>query len=117
MLYKLSSLSFTLSENFLHFMNFVLGNGLPQSPFSPMDLPNRARVMISCPESGNMAERLVLLPDTIQELLDIGEMKFGFCPTKVLTKDGALVEDQVVIRDGDHLILAGDGPPKRASSL
>ena len=49
------------------------------------------------------------MPDTLQELLDIGVQKFGISLNKVLTKDGALVEDIEVIRDGDHLVLAGDG--------
>ena len=64
---------------------------------------------ISFPEKGEALGRLILLPDSLQELLDIGAQKFGVSPTKVLTKDGALIEDIVLIRDGDHLILASDG--------
>ncbi|GMQ03197.1 hypothetical protein CsSME_00049086 [Camellia sinensis var. sinensis] len=70
---------------------------------------NRPRVTISCPRKGEVAGRLTFLPDTLQELLDIGAQKFGITPTKVLMKDGALIEDIAVIRDGDHLILTGDG--------
>ncbi|PSR91820.1 Potassium channel like [Actinidia chinensis var. chinensis] len=84
----------------------------PPSVGSPRHLVNnhnRARVTISFPEKGEALGRLILLPDSLQELLDIGAQKFGVSPTKVLTKDGALIEDIVLIRDGDHLILASDG--------
>lgn len=67
------------------------------------------RVTISCPEKGEVAGRLTFLPDSLQELLAIGAQKFGVSLTKVLLKDGGLIEDIEVIRDGDHLILAGDG--------
>ncbi|GMP94648.1 hypothetical protein CsSME_00044030 [Camellia sinensis var. sinensis] len=70
---------------------------------------NRARVTISCSGKGeSAAERLILLPESLQELLDIGSQKFGVSLTEVLTKDGALIEDIALIRDGDHLILASD---------
>lgn len=61
---------------------------------------------LSCPEKGEVAGKLVLLPQSLQELLDIGAKKFGFSPTKVLTKEGAEIEDIEVVRDGDHLVLA-----------
>lgn len=67
------------------------------------------RVTISCPEKGEVAGRLTILPDSLQELLAIGAQRFGVSLTKVLLKDGGLIEDIEVIRDGDHLILAGDG--------
>ncbi|XP_059432578.1 potassium channel AKT1-like isoform X1 [Corylus avellana] len=62
-----------------------------------------ARVTVSCPEKGQVAGKLVLLPKTFQELLEIGAKKFGVLPTKVLSKDGAEVDGIEVIRDGDHL--------------
>lgn len=93
-------------------VNAATGNGIPQSSFSSMNLPSRARVVISCPERGSTTEILVLLPDSIEELLDIGFMRFGFHPTQVLTKEGALVEDHAAIRDGDHLLLVSNGAPK-----
>ncbi|KAF3447168.1 hypothetical protein FNV43_RR12348 [Rhamnella rubrinervis] len=68
-----------------------------------------ARVIISCQGKVEAPGKLVLLPDSLQGLLDIGAKKFGFCPTKVFTKDGAEIEDIEIIRDGDHLILASDG--------
>lgn len=61
---------------------------------------NRARVFV---RYGDVDGRVVLLPDSLQELLDLGYQKFGFQATKVVTKDGALIEDLSVIRDGDHL--------------
>nr|BAD81034.1 potassium channel NKT1 [Nicotiana tabacum] len=67
------------------------------------------RITISCPEKGDIGGRVVLVPNSVQELLDIGGQKFGISLTKVLTEDGALIEDIAVIRDGDHLVLAGDG--------
>ncbi|KAM3759348.1 hypothetical protein ACB098_01G113700 [Castanea mollissima] len=67
-----------------------------------------ARVTLSCPEKGEVAVKLVLLPDSLQELLDIGAKKFGFLPNKVLTKEGAQVEEIELIRDGDHLVLVSD---------
>ncbi|GFY96936.1 shaker pollen inward K+ channel [Actinidia rufa] len=60
-------------------------------------------------EKGVAGGRLTLLPDSLQELLDIGAQKFGVSPTIVLTIDGALIEDIALIRDGDHIILASDG--------
>uniref|UniRef100_A0A5B7AUC1 Potassium channel n=1 Tax=Davidia involucrata TaxID=16924 RepID=A0A5B7AUC1_DAVIN len=76
---------------------------------SPRCFNNRVRVTISCPERGEVAGKLVFLPESLQELLDLGAQKFGFSPTIVLTKDGALIEDITLIRDDDHLILASDG--------
>ncbi|TQD70764.1 hypothetical protein C1H46_043701 [Malus baccata] len=66
-----------------------------------------ARVTLSCPKKGQTAAKLVLLPDSLQQLLDLGAKKFQFTATKVLTEDGAEVEDVELVRDGDHLVLAG----------
>ncbi|XP_077211663.1 potassium channel AKT1-like isoform X2 [Tasmannia lanceolata] len=67
------------------------------------------RVTISCLEKGDAARKLVLLPESLQGLLDIGAKKFGFLPTKVLSKDRAEIDDIELIRDGDQLILVSDG--------
>ncbi|KAI4335781.1 hypothetical protein L6164_014391 [Bauhinia variegata] len=64
-----------------------------------------ARVTISCPEKGELGRKLVLLPGTLKELLEMGAKKFGAFPTKVLTQDGAEIDDLEAIRDGDHLLL------------
>ncbi|KAL6984857.1 RAC-alpha serine/threonine-protein kinase [Sarracenia purpurea var. burkii] len=84
------------------------------SSSSSMNRPKRgetgggypARVTVSCHGKGDVMGKLVLLPHGLQELLDIGAKKFGFLPTKVLTKDGAEIDDIQLIRDGDHLVLS-----------
>ncbi|KAJ0987939.1 hypothetical protein J5N97_006295 [Dioscorea zingiberensis] len=71
--------------------------------------PPPIRVTISCPEKSDMASKLVLLPGSLEELFYICTQKFGFSPTKALTKDDeAEIEDINLIRDGDHLILVSD---------
>ncbi|CAM0881894.1 unnamed protein product [Alopecurus aequalis] len=66
------------------------------------------RVIISCPEKGNTAGKLVVLPRTMQDLLQLGAKKFDMMPTKVLTIEGAEVDEVELIRDGDRLVLASD---------
>lgn len=63
------------------------------------------RITISCPEKRDSGSKLVLLPKSIDELLAVGNKKLGFQPAKVVTKDGAEVDDVQIIRDGDHLLL------------
>ncbi|XP_048133152.1 potassium channel AKT1-like isoform X3 [Rhodamnia argentea] len=67
-----------------------------------------ARVTLSCREKGELESKLVLLPESIQELLHIGGRKFGLNFMKVLSKDGAEIEDIELIRDGDFLILVAE---------
>ncbi|XP_027355749.1 potassium channel AKT1-like [Abrus precatorius] len=66
------------------------------------------RVILGCPERGEDARKLVFLPKSLQELLDIGARKFDISPTKILTEDRAEIDDINLIRDGDHLIIARD---------
>ncbi|KAF0920068.1 hypothetical protein E2562_032758 [Oryza meyeriana var. granulata] len=66
------------------------------------------RVTISCPEKGNNAGKLVLLPQTLDMLLELGAKKFDFAPTRVLTVEGAEVDEVELIRDGDRLVLVSD---------
>ncbi|XVF34405.1 hypothetical protein REPUB_Repub18cG0056200 [Reevesia pubescens] len=77
-------------------------------PFSPLSNYS-ARVTISCPERSQVPSKLILLPKSFQELLDIGAQRFGFPPTRVLTGGGAEIDDIELVRDGDHLILASAG--------
>ncbi|KAE7996211.1 hypothetical protein FH972_000952 [Carpinus fangiana] len=50
--------------------------------------------------------RLIILPDSIEELLKIAGEKFrGHKPTKVISAENAEIDDINVIRDGDHLFL------------
>lgn len=48
---------------------------------------------------------LFFLPETIEELLEIGTKKFGRRTTKVVTSDGAEIDEIELIRDGDQLCL------------
>ncbi|KAK1306242.1 Potassium channel AKT1 [Acorus calamus] len=66
------------------------------------------RVTISSPEKGELGGKLILLPETMQELLSIGAKKFGFSPLRVLTRDGAEVDEIELIRDGDQLVLVSE---------
>ncbi|RWR72382.1 k transporter family protein [Cinnamomum micranthum f. kanehirae] len=81
------------------------GERCPNPSMGGGDYP--IRVTIS-PGSGEATGKLVVLPGSIQELLGIGAMKFGFLPAKVLSKDRAEIDDIELIRDGDHLILVSD---------
>lgn len=54
---------------------------------------------------GHAAGKLVLLPDSLQELMKVAEVKFGKAARRVLTVEGAEVDDVAVLRDGDHLVL------------
>ncbi|AES64187.2 inwardly rectifying potassium channel subunit [Medicago truncatula] len=52
--------------------------------------------------------KLIILPDSLEELLKIAGEKFGgFNATKVINKENAEIDDIDVIRDGDHLFLLG----------
>ncbi|GAB2284890.1 hypothetical protein Dimus_019343 [Dionaea muscipula] len=72
---------------------------------SPILSSHRPRVILKCPEKDESSKLLLFLPDSLQELLEIGARKFSCDPIKILTQDGAEVEDIELIRDGDHLIL------------
>ncbi|RWR89113.1 inward rectifying potassium channel [Cinnamomum micranthum f. kanehirae] len=50
--------------------------------------------------------KLIMLPDSLEELLRIGSLKFvGYLPTKVVNGENAEIDDISVVRDGDHLFL------------
>lgn len=66
------------------------------------------RVTISCPEVKDQDGKLIRLPGSLQELLDIDDQKFSIRPSKVLTKEGAVIDDVQLIRDGDNLIIASE---------
>lgn len=87
-------------------MNNNARNGMKSSSASSSAL-GPTRVIISCPEKGEVVGKLVLLPGSFQELVEIGAKKFGFYPNKVVCKDGGEIEDLEVIRDGDHLVFLG----------
>ncbi|KAK4769940.1 hypothetical protein SAY87_030472 [Trapa incisa] len=50
--------------------------------------------------------KLIVLPDSIEDLLSIAGEKFGgHRPAKVINADNAEIDDIYVVRDGDHLFL------------
>ncbi|XP_066316559.1 potassium channel KAT4-like [Miscanthus floridulus] len=51
------------------------------------------------------AGKLVFLPDSLQELMEVAEAKFGKAARRVLTVDGAEVDD--VLRKGDNKVEKG----------
>lgn len=67
-----------------------------------------ARVVISCPEMGHVHGKLMVLPGTFKELIEIGAKKFGIFGAKVVTKEGYEIDDIDVIRDGDHLVFVNN---------
>lgn len=73
-----------------------------------------SRVTLSCPERGDTAGKLVLLPGSISELLEVGYQKFDFRAKKIKTKDGYVIDDLGLVRDGDHLVLAGEAGDEMA---
>jgi hypothetical protein len=69
---------------------------------------SHARVTISCPEKGEVAGKLVLLPNSYRALLEMGSKKFRISPAKVMRKDRAEIDAIELIRDGDHLMFVAD---------
>ncbi|CAH9144307.1 unnamed protein product [Cuscuta epithymum] len=70
--------------------------------------PYRTRVTVSWPEKGDIAGKVVLLPKSFKELLEIGVKKYGFLPSKIMSKSGAEIDDIGLIRDNDHIVFAND---------
>ncbi|KAL0323912.1 UNVERIFIED_CONTAM: Potassium channel AKT1 [Sesamum calycinum] len=91
-----------------HKQNIEGGKAMARSSLAPGTGKNCARVTLSCPEMGDRIGRLVFLPGSLEELLDLGYQKFGLRLTKILTEGGYVIEDLAVIRDGD-LILSSEG--------
>lgn len=67
------------------------------------------RVTISFPEKGDTKGKVVLLPRSFEELCELGLKKYGCRPDRVLTKEGAKVEEIDLIRDGDFLVFECTG--------
>ncbi|KAD5317752.1 hypothetical protein E3N88_17698 [Mikania micrantha] len=88
--------------------NIDLVSPRPKSIVEVSRRENPRRVVVSCPEKGDCEGKLVLLPRSFQELLEIGVKKYGILASKVVHKDGPEVDDIEVVRDGDHLIFFGD---------
>ncbi|KAJ9548610.1 hypothetical protein OSB04_021153 [Centaurea solstitialis] len=69
---------------------------------------NSGRVVVSCPEKGDVAGKLVVLPKSFEELLEVGVKKYGFVASRVVNKEGAEVDGIEVVRDGDHLVFVSE---------
>lgn len=69
------------------------------------------RVVVSCPKKGDVVGKLVLLPQSFEELLDIGVRKFSFLASRVMNLEGAVIDEIELIRDGDHLVFDSDDGP------
>ncbi|CAM6027486.1 unnamed protein product, partial [Sphagnum balticum] len=52
--------------------------------------------------------KLILLPSSLEELLVVAEGKFDNNPTTVLSKNGATIDDILVVQDEDHLYIVND---------
>ncbi|XP_021767780.1 potassium channel AKT1-like isoform X4 [Chenopodium quinoa] len=80
------------------------GESTDLNGFSSMLGNQVARVILRCPEKSETT-KLVMLPKTLQELLETGSKKFGCHCTKVVTLEGAEIDEIDLIRDGDQLSL------------
>ncbi|KAA3479057.1 potassium channel KAT1-like [Gossypium australe] len=82
--------------------------------YREVTIPTKKRVTIhmqfqSSSTSSRQLGKLILLPDSIQELLRVAGEKFGcYTFTKVLNSENAEIDDIHVIRDGDHLYILQD---------
>ncbi|KAL0553276.1 hypothetical protein IC582_007165 [Cucumis melo] len=56
-------------------------------------------------KDGNSKGKLVLLPESIEELFGLAEKRFGKRGSLILMVDGSKVEDLNVLREGDHLFF------------
>lgn len=57
------------------------------------------------PGGGENPGKLVHLPETIDELLKLAEMRFGKSGTRILMADGSQVEELNTLRENDHLYI------------
>ncbi|KAI4298264.1 hypothetical protein L6164_031842 [Bauhinia variegata] len=86
-------------------------DGCPSSTLNCQSGRIKKRVTIHLPcECRSTSERqhgkLIILPDSLEELLKIAGDKFGGSkPSKVINGENAEIDDISVIRDGDHLFL------------
>ncbi|KAI9071329.1 hypothetical protein K1719_046708 [Acacia pycnantha] len=81
------------------------GNSNPTSSL----VPPRVRIHGHHPEDNRMenktSQKLILLPDTMEELFKLAEKKFGKRGSKILMADGSEVENLRVVRENDKLYI------------
>ncbi|XP_050231467.1 potassium channel KAT1-like isoform X2 [Mercurialis annua] len=80
----------------------------PSSKEAKAITKKRVTIYMHC-HSNSLQKRngkLIILPDSLEELLRIGGEKFGdYKFTRVINAENAEIDDICVIRDGDHLFL------------
>ncbi|KAF9621636.1 hypothetical protein IFM89_025368, partial [Coptis chinensis] len=82
------------------------GSSSSSSASQVMSLAKRRVTIHKNLQKENQLGKLILLPDSLEELLRIAGHKFeGYHPTKVINIESAEIDDISVIRDGDHLFL------------
>ncbi|XP_020277280.1 potassium channel KAT3-like isoform X2 [Asparagus officinalis] len=54
---------------------------------------------------GSVSGKLISLPDSLEDLLEVAEREFNKASRRIFTKDGAQVEEIRTIRDNDHLFI------------
>ncbi|KAK4259221.1 hypothetical protein QN277_005574 [Acacia crassicarpa] len=102
-------------KSFNHPLENVYKNSYLSNPNCPSNREvarfNKKRVTIhligqSSSTSRGQHGKLIILPDSIEELLKIAEEKFaGSKPTRVINPEKAEIDDISVVRDGDHLFF------------
>ncbi|KAG6428607.1 hypothetical protein SASPL_112860 [Salvia splendens] len=65
-----------------------------------------SRVTITCPEKGDDAGKLMVLPRSFEELKWVGVKIYGASFVRVLTEKGNEINDINMVRDNDHIIFA-----------
>ncbi|XP_021765187.1 potassium channel KAT3-like isoform X2 [Chenopodium quinoa] len=85
-------------------------NSYVEHPGAAITNVNKIRVIIHMQsQSDSMEEKqfgkLIVLPDSIEELFNLAGQKFRRRFTKIISTENAEIEDIGVIRDGDHLIF------------
>ncbi|ESR62925.1 hypothetical protein CICLE_v10014336mg [Citrus x clementina] len=88
-----------------------LGSSISSCSSGEVNKSNKKRITIHMPYQNTRTSqrhlgKLIVLPDSIEELLRIAGEKFGgYKFTKVVNAENAEIDDICVIRDGDHLFL------------
>ncbi|XP_038898228.1 potassium channel KAT3 isoform X2 [Benincasa hispida] len=86
------------------------GDGKTEEASRPLPSTVRIRVTIhehhpdESTKEGSKG-RLVLLPESVEELFGLAEKRFGKRGSSILMADGSKVEDLNVLREGDHLFF------------
>ncbi|XP_072991097.1 potassium channel KAT4 isoform X1 [Typha latifolia] len=90
--------------------NFYEGPEKTASNPFPSSLPMRLIIHGHQPHEDHEIEdhtpgKVIHLPDSIEELMKVAEENFGKAAEKIITADGAAVEDLLTLRDNDHLFI------------